>query len=136
MNKLDEILDTMIKDRDGIFGVAVIDMTSRQLLGVRQTTHTLSPAALEAVAVSAVEMLRGKAVTAIETLLSVQLNTPVEHCIEEVCINTKASRIFLTSIPEKPDYLLVLCTDLSVNVAMGWMIVRRNMPQLTAEFIE
>lgn len=136
MKKLDEALATMIADRDGIFGMAVIDMNSRQLVGVAQTTNNVSPATLEAAAVSAVEMLRGKAVSAIETLLSAQLNTPIEHSIEDVCINTKASRIFLTSITDKPDYLLLLCTGLSVNVAMGWMIVRKNMPQLNATLSE
>ena len=136
MKKLDETLKTMMADRDGLFGMAVIDMNSRQLRGAAQATDSLSTAAMEAVAVSAVEMLRGKAVSAIETLLSIQLNTPIEHSIEDVCINTKASRIFLTGIPAKPDYLLLLCTDLSVNVAMGWMIVRKSLPQLSAELNE
>lgn len=133
MAQLDETLQNMLSNMEGVFGIAVIEMNSRQLAGSAQSIHNLSPATVEAIAVSAVEIIRGKAVLSIETLLAAHLKTPIENSIEDMCINTKASRIFLASINGKPDFLMVLSTKLSINMAMGWVLVRRNMPQIAAE---
>lgn len=133
MSPLNKALQGIAEKTDGVLGVAVIGISTRKLVGVAQPLNHLSPATMEAVAVSAVEMVRGKAVSAVELLLSESLGTPVESCIDELCINTKVTRIFIATVQDKPDFLMVLSTDTSINMAMGWMLVRRNMPLITEE---
>ena len=105
------ILQNIVSDNEGVLGIAVIEMNSRKLVDSAQTIGHLSPSMLEAIAVSAVEVIRGKAVSAIESLLSTHLNTPLKNSIDNVCINTKATRIFLATVQNKPDFLIILSTN-------------------------
>jgi hypothetical protein len=131
MTKLDDILQSVIADMDGVFGYAVIDMNSRQLLGVAHKVDFLTPSYLEALAAAAAEMLRGKPVRAVESLLSAKLGKTISNSINDICINAGDTRHFMAVIPEKPDLLLVLSTDKNTSVAMGWITIQRNMGLIT-----
>ncbi len=127
MTKLDEILQNIIADMDGVFGCAVIDMNSRQALGVAHNVDFLNGPYLEAFAAVAVEMLRGKPIRAIESLLAAKLGKPVSNSINDICINAGDTRHFMAVIPEKPDLLVVLSTNKNTSVAIGWIAIQRNM---------
>ncbi len=130
MAKLDDFLQEIIADMDGVFGIAVVEMDARQLLGIAQGSTDFGPAYLEALAVAVVEMLRGKAVAAVESLLGKHLGTPIVNAVDDLCINAKNTRYFIAVIPEKPNLLVMLSTDSNTSVSLGWITVRRNMSQI------
>lgn len=132
MAQLDDILQGLIADRKGVYGCAVVDMDTRRLLGAVLDGVNVSPANLEALAVAAVDMVRGKHVRAVETLLAAQFGNPIANAIDEVCVTAKNTRHFFAVILDKPNFLLVLSTDAITPVGIGWLLVRRNMPLVAA----
>lgn len=127
MSKLDDLLQSVVTDVDGALGCAVVDLESGLLLGVAHNVPYFTSSYLEAVAAAAVDMLRGKNVRAVESLLSNQRGTPVEKTIKEVQMTTEHTLHFMAIVPEKPDSLVVLITNRKTNLGMGWAAVRKSM---------
>lgn len=130
MAKLDDILQGVVSDVDGALGCAVVDLSSGLLLGVAHNVPYFTSSYLEAVAAAAVDMLRGKNVRAVESLLSSQRGAPVENSIKEIQMTTDRTFHFMATIPEKPNALVVLITNKTTNLGMGWSAVRSNLPKL------
>lgn len=127
MSKLDDLLQEVVKDVDGALGCAVVDLESGLLLGVAHSVPYFTSSYLEAVAAAAVDMLRGKNVRAVESLLSNQRGKAVEKTIKEVQMTTENTLHFMATIPNKPDALIVLITSKKTNLGMGWSAVRKAM---------
>lgn len=130
MAKIDDVLQNLLGDVDGALGCAVVDLESGLLLAVAHNVPYFTSSYLEAVAAAAVDMLRGKNVRAVESLLSTQRGKPVSKTIQEIQMTTANTLHFLAVIPDKPDNLLVLITNRKTNLGMGWSSVRRAMPVL------
>jgi len=130
MAKLDELLQNVISNVDGALGCAVVDLNSGLLMGAAHNVPYFTTSYLEAVAAAAVDMLRGKNVRAVEALLSSQRGKPVEKSIQEVQMSTERTLHFMATIKEKPDYLIVLITNKTTNLGMGWAAVRNNMGKI------
>ena len=133
MAKLDDILKQVATELEGSYGCAVIDMETRKLLGVYTTVATLTPNYLEALAVAAVELVRGKQIFAIESLLSSQLNRRISNVIDDLCVTAGETRHFVTVIPTKPNLMVVLSAPKSISVGMGWIAVNRAMPVIAEQ---
>lgn len=132
MAKLDDILQKAIAELNGVYGCAVIDADTRQFLCVANKVSSLTPNCLEALASAVVELIRGKQVRAIETLLIGKLKKPVVNAIDEMYVNAGESRYFITAFPQKSNCLIVLCTDQNTSVAMGWITLHRTLIPLVA----
>ncbi|MGR9105422.1 MAG: hypothetical protein ACU843_00675 [Gammaproteobacteria bacterium] len=130
MAKLDEINDEIIASVDGALGCAVVDLSSGLLLSESHNVPYFTQSYLEAVAAAAVDMLRGKNVQAVESLLSGQRGTKVERSIKEIQMSTENTFHFMATVPNKPDCLVVLITTRKVNLGMGWSAVRNNLPKI------
>ncbi len=128
MSKLDDLLQGVLSDVDGALGCAVVDLETGLLLGSAHNVPYFTSSYLDAVAAAAVDMMRGKNVRAIESLLSSQRGKKVEKMIKEVQMATENTLHFMAIIPDKPDSLIVLITSKKTNLGMGWAAVRRNMP--------
>ena len=131
MAKLDDLLQGIVNNVDGALGCAVVDLNSGLLLGVAHSVPYFTSSYLEAVAAAAVDMMRGKNVKAVESLLSSQRGQPMQHMIKEVQMTTDNTFHFMMVLPERPDSLVVLITSKSTNLGMGWAAVRRSLPELT-----
>lgn len=131
MAKLDELLQSVVSNVDGALGCAVVDLNSGLLLGVAHNVPYFTSSYLEAVAAAAVDMLRGKNVRAVESLLSGQRGTTVENSIKEVQMTTDRTYHFMATVPDKPNALVVLITNKTTNLGMGWSAVRNNMSKLS-----
>lgn len=127
MKTLNDFLQTTLADIDEALALAVVDMDTRQLLGVATKSTTLGQANLEAFAVAAVEMVRGKHVRAIETLLSNHLGETIANSISDLCINAFNSRHFLEVLPDKQNLLVALSTNKEINIAMGLAVLRKSL---------
>jgi hypothetical protein len=130
MAKLDDILNNVIRDVDGALGCAVVDLNSGLLLSVAHNVPYFTQSYLEAVAAAAVDMLRGKNVLAVESLLSSTRGKKVENSIKEVQMTTDHTLHFMAIVPEKPNNLVVLITSRKTNLGMGWSAVRTNLPKI------
>lgn len=127
MAKLDEILQQVVNNVDGALGCAVVDLNSGLLMGVAHNVPYFTSSYLEAVAAAAVDMVRGKNVRAVESLLSSQRGKPMENSIQEIQMTTENTYHFMATISDKPNNLIVLITSKSTNLGMGWAAVRNNM---------
>ena len=132
MAKLDDLLQTIINDTDGSIGCAVVDLSNALLMGVAHNSPFFTSSYLEAVAAAAVDMVRGKNVRAVESLLASQRGAPLEQSIKEVQMATDKTYHFMTVIESKPDYMVVLITKKSTNLGMGWAAVRTNLNSIAA----
>jgi len=127
MAKLDDVVRKIVNDVDGALGCAVVDLSSGLLLGVAHNVPYFTSSYLEAVAAAAVDMMRGKNVRAVESLLSSQRGKTVQNMIKEVQMTTDKTYHFMSTIPDKPDALVVLITSKSANLGLGWSAVRSNL---------
>ncbi|NOQ64313.1 MAG: hypothetical protein GQ582_07360 [Methyloprofundus sp.] len=130
MAKLDDVLQTIVSDVDGALGCAVVDLNSGLLLGAAHNVPYFTSSYLEAVAAAAVDMLRGKNVRAVESLLSGQRGQPVEKTIKEIQMTTERTYHFMKTVTGKEDNLVVLITSQTTNLGMGWAAVRNSMNEL------
>ncbi len=130
MAKLDDVLNGVIRDVDGALGCAVVDLNSGLLLGVAHNVPYFTQSYLEAVAAAAVDMLRGKNVLAVESLLSSTRGAKVENSIKEVQMTTDNTLHFMAILPQKPNNLVVLITNRKTNLGMGWSAVRNALPKI------
>ena len=73
---------------------------------------------------------RAALVLKIESLMSQQSGREVSKTIKEVQMSTDRTYHFMTTLPEKKDALLVLITDRSANLGMGWMKLRSTAPKV------
>lgn len=131
MAKLDEVLNGILRDVDGALGCAVVDLSSGLLLSVAHNVPYFTQSYLEAVAAAAVDMVRGKNVLAVESLLSSTRGKKVENTIKEIQMTTDNTFHFMAILPEKPGNMLVLITTRKTNLGMGWSAVRLALPKLT-----
>lgn len=130
MAKLDDLLQGVVSDVDGALGCAVVDLSSGLLLAVAHNVPYFTSSYLEAVAAAAVDMLRGRNVRAVESLLTSQRGKTVEKTIKEVQMTTDNTYHFMTVVPDSPDSLVVLITSRSTNLGMGWAAVRKSLPAI------
>ena len=130
MAKLDSLLQGLVSDVDGALGCAVVDLDSGLLLGVAHNVPYFTSSYLEAVAAAAVDMMRGRNVRAVESLLTSQRGKTVEKTIKEVQMTTDNTYHFMAVIPDHPDSLVVLITSRSTNLGMGWAAVRKSLPTI------
>ncbi|MFA5983087.1 MAG: hypothetical protein WC782_03640 [Methylococcaceae bacterium] len=131
MAKLDDITRDVVNSVDGALGCAVVDLSSGLLLSVYHNVPYFTFTYLEAVAAAAVDMMRGKNVQAVESLLSNQRGSTVDKTIQEIQMTTNATYHFMSTVKDKPDALLVLITSKKANLGMGWAAVRKCLPVIS-----
>ena len=110
----------------------MVDLESGLLLSVSHSVPYSTQSYLDAVAAAAVEMFRGKNVTAVEKLLSSTRGKPVVNSLEEIQMSTQHTYHFMKVLPNKKNYLLVLITGKKANLGMGWVAVRSRTDDIEA----
>jgi hypothetical protein len=110
--------------------IAVVDLQNGLLLSVSHNVPYFTQSYLEAVAAAAVDMVRGKNVLAVESLLSSTRGTKVENTIQEIQMTTSNTLHFMAVVPQKPNSMVVLITNRKTNLGMGWAAVRNALPKI------
>lgn len=131
MAKLDDILSEITETVSGSLACAVVDLNTGLLLGIASKVSYLSEEFYDVIAAAAVDMFRGKSVVGIETLMSMQSGREISKTVKEIQISTDRTYNFMTTLPDKKDMLLVLVTDRSANLGMGWMKLRSTAPKVS-----
>lgn len=130
MAKLDEILKDITDTVDGSLACAVVDLNTGLLLGISSKVPYFSEEFYDVIAAAAVDMFRGKSIRGIESLMSQQSGREISKTVKEIQMSTDRTYHFMTTLPEKKDALLVLITDRSANLGMGWMKLRSTAPKV------
>ena len=130
MSSINNVCSGILGDVDGAVGAAVVDLNNGLMLGHAHNVPYFSQTYIDAVAAAAVDMFRGKTTNAVERLLSAQRGQKVEKSVKEIQMTTDGTYHFMSVIPEKPDYLVVLVTTRRANLGMGWSALRSSIPEL------
>lgn len=130
MSGLDQVCETVVNEVNGALSCSVVDLNSGLLLAVHHKVPYFSQSYVDAVAAAAVDMFRGKNVTAVEKLLSQQRGVEVKNSIQEVQMSTAGTYHFMATVPGKPDSLAVLVTNRQANLGMGWAALRSALPDI------
>lgn len=124
MASLNEVCEGLVSDVDDALGAAVVDLSSGLLMSVAHSVPYFTQSYLDAVAAAAVDMFRGKTVSAVEKLLSNQRGTELTQMLQEVQMTTEKTYHFMSVVPGKPNSLVVLITGKKANLGMGWSALR------------
>jgi len=111
-------------------GCAVVDLSSGLLLGASHKVPYFTQSFMDAAAAAAVDMFRGRTVTAVEQMIANMRGSNDSRMIEEIQMTTKNTYHFMAIIAEKPTNLVILITSKKANFGMGWSAVRQALPQL------
>jgi len=127
MATLNETCEGLVRDVDDALGAAVVDLSSGLLMAVAHSVPYFTQSYLDAVAAAAVDMFRGKTITAVEKLLSNQRGSDLNQMLQEVQMSTERTYHFMSVVPGKPNSLVVLITGRKANLGMGWSSLRSAM---------
>lgn len=130
MPSINDVCKDIMASVDGTLGCGVVDLTTGLLLGVAHKVAYFTQSYMDAVAAASVDMMRGKTVKAVESLLSNNRGTKVENSIKEIQIATDNTYHFITTIPSKPNTMVILVTNTKVNLGMGWAGLRNNLDKI------
>lgn len=130
MSNINEICASIVKDVPSALGCAVVDLNSGLLLGVSHNIPYFTQSYLDAVAAAAVDMFRGRTVSAVEDMISNMRGSPKKSLVSEVQMTTDNTYHFMTIVPNKPNALIVLITSKSANLGMGWSSLRNAIPKI------
>jgi len=122
---LNDTLKQLVNDVDGALACCVIDLNSGLMLGSHHNVPYFSQEYVDAVAASSVDMFRGRTTRTVEKLLSAERGREVRNSIQEIQMTTAGTYHFMALVNDKPDALLVLITDRTANLGMGWTSIRR-----------
>lgn len=130
MASINDICVDVVRNVDAALGCAVVDLSSGLLLGVSHNVPYFTQSYLDAVAAAAVDMFRGRTVTAVEDMIGNMRGKADKGLIVEMQMTTKSTYHFMAVVPDKPNALMVLITSKKANLGMGWSHVRQSMPKL------
>lgn len=127
---MNKTLEHLVSNVDGALGAAVVDLSTGLLLGGYHNVPYFTQSYVDAVGAAAVDMFRGKNITAVEKMLSAQRGEEVLHMVKEIQMTTDGTYHFMSVIPGKPEALMVLVTRRSTNLGMGWVAVRKSLDEI------
>ena len=130
-NVCKEILDEV----DGSLGCVVIDMqTGLTVAGEYRQGTLMNPATVNLVSVVSTNMFHGKLIQQFEGALAGPYRSAGPQgpsgFVREVQMTTEHTSQFMAAIPGWAQGLLVLVTDKTVSVGLGWMAVHRMIGRL------
>lgn len=128
---INDICADIVRGVDSALGCAVVDLNSGLLLGVSHNIPYFTQSYLDAVAAAAVDMFRGRTVSAVEDMIGNMRGTTKKHLIKEVQMTTENTYHFMMIVPDKLDALVILITSKKANLGMGWSSIRTSAPKLT-----
>ncbi|MDY6991440.1 MAG: hypothetical protein SVR94_02375 [Pseudomonadota bacterium] len=130
MMNINDICGEVVRNVDAALGCAVVDLNSGLLLGVSHNVPYFTQSYLDAVAAAAVDMFRGRTVSAVEDMIANMRGSTRKHMIKEVQMSTDNTFHFMMVVPDKPDALVVLVTSRKANLGMGWSSLRMAVPKI------
>jgi len=130
---MNESLEELVNELDGALAAAVVDLNNGLLLGAYHNVPYFTQSYIDAVGAAAVDMFRGKTITAVESMMAAQRGVEMKYHIKEIQMTTDGTYHFMAIVPDKPEYLLILVTRTTTNLGSGWMATRHAMQKIAPE---
>lgn len=122
----------VVSEVDGSLGCILIDMqTGLTVASEYRQGAALNEATVGLVSVISTNMFCGRMIRRFEELLD-RPDPSAAGFVREVQMTTAQTNQFMSAIPGWRDGLLVLITDKSVSLGLGWMAVHRIVDRLSA----
>jgi len=125
-------LEQLVGEVDGGLAAAVVDLESGLIVDAYHNVPYFTQSYIDAVGVAAVDMFRGKTITAVETMMAAQRGEELKYHVKEIQMTTDGTYHFMAVVPEKPDYLLIFVTRTTTSLGAGWMATRNAMQEVAA----
>ena len=120
----EEILD----DVEGALGCALVDLHTGLPLAIH-VAQGLDNGALEVLAAAGADYFRGEVGDLLETATASEEHTG-DNFVREIQMTTADTYHFLSVVPGKEQTVLVLITDKTVNLGLGWIAVRQALSRI------
>ena len=131
--RLRDLCDGIVADVDGCLGCAVVDLTTGLPLGMQVVPGTLlSPAAMEVMSAASVDYFRGRTVWQLQVAMSgetPEADAPNDF-VREIQTTTEDTYHFMSVVPGREDTLLILITDKTANLGLGWIAMRQALARM------
>ena len=130
MVELRRVCEDILEDVEGSLGCAAIDLeTDSTLAAACRPDAVLDAGGVDVISVAAAEMFHGKLIRQFHRAWSGGAAAP-ERFVREVQMATANSCQFMSVVPGWDDCLLVLITDRSVSLGLGWMAVHQGLSRI------
>lgn len=131
--RLRELCERIVADVDGCLGCAVVDLATGLPLAMNVVPGTLlSPAAMEVMSAASVDYFRGRTVWQLELAMTEGASEAesVAGFVREIQTTTEETYHFMSVVPGREDTLLILITDKTVNLGLGWIAMRQALARI------
>ena len=130
MVELRSVCEDLLEDVEGSLGCAAIDLQTGSTLAVAcRPDGVLNAGGVDVISVALSEMFHGKLIRQFHRAWSGGAAAP-ERFVREVQMATANSYQFMSVVPGWDDCLLVLITDRSVSLGLGWMAVHQGLSRI------
>ena len=131
--RLRELCERIVADVDGCLGCAVVDLTTGLPLAMNVVPGTLlSPAAMEVMSAASVDYFRGRTVWQLELAMTEGAAEAESAAgfVREIQTTTEETYHFMSVVPGREDTLLILITDKTANLGLGWIAMRQALARI------
>ena len=130
MEELRSVCEDILEDVEGSLGCAAIDLeTGSTLAAACRPASVLDASGVDVISVAVSEMFHGRLIRQFHRAWSGGAAAP-ERFVREVQMATANSYQFMSVVPGWDDCLLVLVTDRSVSLGLGWMAVHQGLSRI------
>lgn len=131
--RLRDLCDGIVADVDGCLGCAVVDLTTGLPLAMQVVPGTLlSAPAMEVMSAASVDYFRGRTIRQLQHAMSG--GTPeaaaTDGFVREIQTTTEDTYHFMSVVPGREDTLLILITDKTANLGLGWIAMRQALARI------
>lgn len=132
MTELKQICSDLLKEVASAKGAAIIHLDKGSLMASAHTIPNFDEDYLNTLTEATVDMFRGKTAQTAEAQLRSKRGKDVKGIIHEFQVATANTCYFMTVIPDKPSYALVLITGKETSLGAGWAAVKQVLPKAAA----
>ena len=122
--RLQDICDEIMEDVDGALGCALVDLGTGLPLAMTVTSDDLQASgAMETLAAAGTDYFRGEVNHQLQSAMG---GEPGDGgFVEEIQTTTDETYHFMCVVPGNKQTVLLLITDKTTNLGLGWVAVRR-----------
>ncbi|MYE11170.1 MAG: hypothetical protein F4X99_05810 [Gammaproteobacteria bacterium] len=128
--RLQEICEEIMEDVDGALGCALVDLGTGLPLAMQVTSDALlDSGAMEILSAAGAEYFRGEVGHQLESAMGGGAGRPPADTgfVEEIQTTTEDSYHFMSIVPGNEQTVLMLITDRTANLGLGWVAMRRTL---------
>ena len=127
---LQELCDAIVDDVDGAQACALVDLETGLPLASRIALGgLLNPVSMEAISAAGADYFRGKAVRRLAGAMSTEGESESSF-VRELQTTTEDTYHFMSVVPGQESTLMILITDKTANLGLGWISMREALARV------